>query len=198
MAESRPVRLPPADLHRHVLPTAPMDLKGLRVHATGFPAIRFRLSANHRFSHPDAAAGLLYLGEDLETCLWECFGDAILDPGSIIAESDWNIRCASRIVATDLKICDLTDLATRRKLGVDLSALKHPNLAIPQVWGLAIQSHPDAADGLRFLSRFTGRRCFALFERPGLIGRLKEIQLSLLSDLDEAEDFLEANSITLV
>jgi len=199
MGTFRPIRLPPADIALHELPTRSCELNVLRVHHVAIPAMKFRLSRKHRFSHPDAAVGLLYAGEDLETCLWECYGDSILEPVSEISKADWSARRLTRIVSSlPVKICDLAELATRRKLRMDLSALKNPDLAIPQAWGHAIQNHPDAADALRYPSRFTGKPCLALFDRPGLAGRCEETPLGALHELEEAAGFLETNSIALV
>lgn len=198
MSHSRPIRLPAADFDLKPLPVSDLDtLVALRIHSVRFPAISFRLNPNHRFSHAAAPGGLLYLGENLETCLWECFGDEILDH-SAIAKVDWGKRL-SKISATNRpRICDLTILSVRRTLGMDLSAMKHTELDVPQAWGLAIQNHPDAVDGLRYFSRFTGNPCIALFERPGLASQLRETPVSSLAELDTADDFLDANRIALV
>ena len=198
MPHSRPIRLPAADFKLKPLPVSQLDtLVAFRIHNVRSPAISFRLNPEHRFSHPAAPAGLLYLGEDLETCLWECFGDEILDH-STIAKVDWGKRLSEVASTTHLNICDLTLLSVRRTLGLDLSAVKHTELAVPQAWGFAIQNHPDAVDGLRYFSRFTGNPCVALFERPGFASRLRESSVSLLAELDTADDFLDANSIALV
>jgi hypothetical protein len=200
MSVSRPIRLPTADFDQKPLPLVSLNgLEVLRVHGMKYPAIQFRLNETHRFSHLAAPGGLLYSGEDLETCLWECFGEEILNPVAMISRAIWDSRKLSKIISrASFKICDLTQLSTRRFLGLDLSALKHTELDVPQAWGLAIQNHPDAADGLRYLSRFTGRPCLVLFERPGISAKLKEIPLALLPNLDETEKFLEANSIVIV
>ena len=200
MPHSRPIRLPAADFDLTPLPVSESEpLEAIRVHSVQFPAISFWLNPDHRFSHPAAPAGLLYMGEDLETCLWECFGDAILNKGSEITRALWQSRRVSRITfASPLNLCDLTILSVRRELGMDLSAMKHTELDVPQAWGLAIQNHPDAVDGLRYFSRFTGNPCIALFERPSLASRLRETPVSLLAELDTADDFLDANSIALV
>ena len=200
MPHSRPIRLPASDFDLTPLPVSETKpLEAIRVHSGQFPAISFRLNPDHRFSHPAAPGGLLYLGEDLETCLWECFGDAILDKGSEITRALWQSRMVSRITfASPPRLCDLTILSVRRTLGLDLSAMKHTELDVPQAWGLAIQNHPDAVDGLRFFSRFTGNPCVALFERPSFASRLRETPVSLLAELDTADDFLDANSVALV
>ena len=198
MPHSRPIHLPATDFHLKPLPVSVLNtLEAYRVHSVKFPAISFRLNPNHRFSHPAAPGGLLYLGEDLETCLWECFGDEILSH-SAIAKVDWGKRLSIIASTTQLRICDLTILSVRRTLALDLSAMKHTELDVPQAWGLAIQNHPDAVDGVRYSSRFTGNPCTVLFERPGLAAQLRETPVSLLAELDTADDFLDANSIALV
>ncbi len=198
MPHSRPIRLPAADFAHTSLPISELGtLEAFRIHSVRFPAVSFRLNPEHRFSHPNAPGGLLYMGEDLETCLWECFGDEILDHSSI-AKVDWGKRLSKISSTAHLRICDLTVLPVRRTLGLDLSAMKHTELDVPQAWGLAIQNHPDAVDGLRYFSRFTGNPCVVLFERPGLAAKLRESPVSLLTELDTADDFLDANSIAFV
>lgn len=198
MPHSRPIRLPAADFNLKPLPvSAPGALETFRIHSVRFPAVSFRLNPEHRFSHPDAPGGLLYLGEDLETCLWECFGDEILNH-STIAKVDWHKQLSTITWITAPILCDLTALPVRRTLGLDLSAMKHTELDVPQAWSLAIQNHPNAVDGLRYFSRFTGKPCCVLFERPGLAAQLQETPVSLLAELDTADDFLDANSIALV
>ncbi len=171
----------------------------LRVHGLKRPAINFRLNPAHRFSHPNAPAGLLYLGESCETCLWECFGDSILDPDSLIPSQQWiNQRVSEVTFKKPLRLCDLTQTAVRSALKVDLSALKHTDLTVPQAWGLAIQNHPEEVDGLLYNSRFTGERCLVLFERKTTASLLKSKISGKLIDLDEGERFLGDNQITLI
>lgn len=200
MPHSRPIRLPAAGFDLKPLPVSAVNPPDMfRVHGLQFPAISFRLNADHRFSHPEAPGGLLYVAEDFETCLWECFGDAILDKNSEINRALWGSKMLSRIESMiPLNFCDLATLSVRRTLGLDLSAMKHTELDVPQAWGLAIQNHPDAVDGLRYSSRFTGNPCIVLFERPGLASQLRETPVSLLAELDTADDFLDANRIALV
>jgi hypothetical protein len=199
MSVNRPIRLPEIAFAEADLPAVPLQPRNLlRIHSGKRDGAEFRLSENHRFSHPDAPGGLLYLGENFETCAWERFGDIVLE-GSGIGLSVWNGCRLSRIgFLQPLDICDLTELATRRALGVDLSALEHTNLDIPQAWGLAVQTHPSQPDGLRYLSRFTDKPCIALFDRPGISAKLSTEPLALLPDLDEAGAFLETHRIALV
>lgn len=200
MASPRPIRLPAADFDRKPLPVVTVgDLDALRVHGVPHPPVQFRLVPAHRFSHADATGGLLYLGFDLETCLWECFGDAIHGPDSVIPASVWMNRQVSRIRSSaSFRICDLTDVKTRNALKVDLSALVHTDLHIPQAWGLAIQNHPDSVDGLFYHSRFTNERCLLLFERDGVTAKLKSANEGDLADLPPAHAFLDEYKIALV
>ncbi len=200
MASPRPLRLPAADFDKIPLPVNTLKgLDSLRVHGSSYPPVQFRQVSSHRFTHPDAPQGLLYLGFDLETCLWECFGDAILNPGSAISRARWMNQRLSRIRSSAaLRLCDLTDFGTRAALRVDLSALSHPELDIPQAWGLAIQKHPEEVDGLLYQSRFTGKSCMALFGRPGILRKLRAAPEGDLSELESANLFLDKNRIALV
>jgi len=101
-------------------------------------------------------------------------------------------RKASEIhTKAELRLSDLTDLK------VDLSALKQPDLTIPQAWGLAIVNHPEKVDGFHFPSRFTGKRCNVLLDRKRFSSALKTKPISPLTDLQEAGNFLETNEIAL-
>ena len=78
MSSARAVRRPRPGFEALDLPVVAFAaLTLLRVHSRDYPAIAIRNSPVHRFSHPDAPAGLLYLGENATTCLWECFGDEL-------------------------------------------------------------------------------------------------------------------------
>lgn len=197
---TRPLRLPAPDFHNRPLPCIHLaSLQFIRVHGEHRPAISFRKIISHRFTHPDAPEGLLYLADDLETCLWECFGDAILDPGARIPLLKWSQSQTSEIQLNQpLPICDLTDLGTRRQLRVDLSALHHPDLVVPQSWGLALQKHPASLGGFFFPSRFTGRRCLVLFERPAVATKLASKPGKRLTEIVDAVEFIDRNQIKLV
>lgn len=142
---------------------------------------------------------MLYLGYDVKTCLWETFGDAVLNPGAAIASSRWMSRQLSVIqVKTELRICDLTETRVRSLLKVDLSALMHTNLDYPQAWGLALMNHPDMIDGIHYNSRFTNRRCTVLFGRENIRSVCRAMMIENLSDLEQGGSFLEENEIALV
>jgi hypothetical protein len=199
MAASRPIRRPRQGLSSVDLPVMrnpPREL--FRLHRKGHDAIYFSINPDHRFSHAACPYGLLYLGEDFFTCLWERFGDDILSPGSMVSFRLWATRSISRLMLPSLKICDLTDEQTRTRAGVDLSALTSSDLSVPQDWGLAIQQHPAGFHGLRYFSRFSGKPCIALFDRPGLTMGLRTSRVGDLLDYPDAELFLTQHQIALV
>lgn len=200
MSAVRAVRKPRPDFNSKDLPI--IEFKGLdtlRVHSKDYLAVGFRIVTNHRFSHPDAPGGFLYLGESLETCLWECFGDELLDSQDRLSASRWKFSHLSRVHSkATFRICDLTEENVRLALGVDLSALMHSDLTVPHEWGLAIQNHPSAVDGLRYLSRLNQEPSFVLFERPGIAAKLGETFIGALPDVNQATEFLVRKSIKLI
>ena len=200
MSPVRPVHRPRSDFATADLPVVILDgLERWRVHSRDFPAIRFRNVTSHRFSHPNAPEGLLYLGESVETCLWECFGDEWLETQSRLSASRWRNSLLSQVRSTaSLRICDLTDDQVRLALGVELGSLMNPELSIPQAWGLAIQTHPSTVDGIRYLSRFNHQPSLVLFDRPGSSIHLSETLIGTLPDVPEADQFLLERKIALV
>lgn len=169
-----------------------------RLHQTGLGAIHFALHPSHRFSHPACPFPVLYLAEDLATCLWERFGDDILNEGSPVPLSLWMSRSASRVRVPELCLCDLTDARTTTRAKVDLAALTSVDLAVPMEWGLRIQQHPAAFDGLRYRSRFNHEPCIVLFDRDGLASRLRATLVADLAGIADADDFLRQHHVALI
>ncbi len=200
MPRTRKTRLPASGFASLDLPVHSISPAGtFRVHSEARPPVSFRLNPNHRFSHRDSPTRILYLAEDTETCLWECFGDEILDPGALVSGARWLHSTLSRIRFTrPLRICDLTNLDVRRRLSIDLAAINNTDLSISQEWALAIQRHPASVEGLRYPSRFTNRPCLALFERLGLESKLESRPVAPLPSLPDADAFLTRNLIHLV
>lgn len=199
MPAARTIRLPAPGFASKNLPELRVEgLDALRVHGANHPPVQFRTVPGHRFSHPDAPSGLLYLGNASNTCLWEVFGDIMLDSCGISARR-WENSHLSRIRSdATFRICDLTNENTRLQLGTDLSALMSTDLRVPHAWGLAIQNHPAVIDGIRYLSRFDSLPCLVLFERPWMAGRLEAISLGTLHESAEANTFLTEHAISLI
>ena len=167
------------------------------VHQSKYPALFFSLNSGHRFSHADARFPCLYLAADIHTCLFERFGDKTYDNQMAIAQSIWDAHSLSRMQVPALEVCDLTSSKTLSALKVDLSALMHHDLALPQEWGLALQQHPAGFQGIQFRSRLNGKRCLVLFKRNSLEKRLHETLLDTLPNHPDAADWLDKHEVSL-
>jgi hypothetical protein len=192
----RALRLPPPDFNSRALPSIRLAAgQWCRVHPGSYNAIYFSKNIGHRFSHPQAPYGFLYLAKDVATCLWERFGDRLFDDQRKLPRSLWESMVISHVDIPPLKVCDLARISTRSELNVDLSSILHIDLSVPQLWGKAIQEHPDDVRGSRYLSRFTDRPCLVLFEKPGVV--LNEKCLGPLTDLTAAAKFLDQHKVAL-
>lgn len=199
MPNLRPLRLPPAEFPTLDVPVTPYPARTLwRLHGQGQSALYFSLNRQHRFSHADCPAKLLYLGEELTTCIWERFGDDVLNVSARVSMGLWSTRTLSHVQVPELRLCDLTDELTRSRAKVDVSALIHPDLSVPKTWGLAIQRHPANYDGLRYRSRFDNQPCIALFARALLIPLLRESPVTDLVDAPEADAFVTQHQLSLI
>ena len=195
-AAERPVPLPPADFNQRKMPVCQLPAAvWYRVHDVRFAAIYFSLNPGHRFSHLDAARKCLYLGSDIETCLYERFGDR-MNQEPRLPLSLWENGAVSEVSVPPLVICDLTSDRTRTLLGIDLSTVMYPSLKVPQAWGKALQEHPAKPAGLRYSSRFSARPCLCLFE--GATVALQDKKLGPLPQIKAANDFLETHRIALL
>lgn len=192
----RPLRLPSSNFSACALPSTHLEsATWYRLHPAAYSPLFFSKNINHRFSHPKAPLGCLYVGQEVTTCLWERFGDRLFDERRTLPRSLWEAMVISEIAVPALDVCDFTRVATRSELSVDLSALMHTDLSVPQVWGKAIQEHPSSLLGIRYLSRFTERPCLVLFDRPGLV--LESKKLCSLSHCLAAARFLDHNQVAL-
>lgn len=199
MAVRRPVRLPAPDFANRLVPVRLERARMFwRLHPARQEAIHASLDPGHRFSHPACPFPVLHLAATPATCLWERFGDDVLQTGSRVSCALWSGRALSPVRAPRLRLCDFTSTATRSRAGVDLAALHAHDLAIPQAWGRALQDHPAAFDGVRYPSRFDGKPCVAVFARPGLLARFASGAPIPLTESPDADAFLDHNAIALV
>lgn len=195
---SRPLRYPSADFANHPLPrTRQAARKWCRVHPAIYKGSHFSLLPTHRFSHPGCPHKLLYMAMEPAACLWECFGDRVFDNGHALPKTVWDDSVISLIELPELYLCDLGAARTRSALAVDLTALMHDDLSVPQAWGLAIQRHPSQVQGIKFRSRFSGTACLALFERGPIPAQLAETPLGPLNRFDPALNWLKRFKIAL-
>ncbi len=194
----RPIRWPGKDFSERELPVWEGVVTFARVHETGRSACYFSRNPAHRYSPADGPWPVCYVAETIETCLWERFGDDVLSPGARVSRSLWMTRSVTRGRVERLRICDLTDAVVRERCRVDLSALQHPDLSIPQAWSGALQEHPARYDAVRYGSRFDGGACLALFGREGMEQRVRLEGTQALSVMEEGERFLDERGIALV
>jgi hypothetical protein len=169
-----------------------------RVHRAGVPALDFQVLPFHRFSHASCPDPLLYVGPNIQTCLWEVFGDDVFLGNHTIAASKWSGRRVSQISVPELKVCALSLEQTREAAGVDKASLLAADLSIPQEWGLALQQHSAGFQAIKYTSRFVDQPCLALFDREGLQGKLKTRLLGDLEELEAAVDWLHARKVALI
>jgi hypothetical protein len=169
-----------------------------RVHWSGALAIQFGIKPHHRFSHKQCLFPLLHVGANLSACLWEYFGDDIFGGRHVISAAKWNGCSISRIGIPQLKVCAVSQEPTRNAMGVDKASLMASDLSIPQDWGLAVQQHPAAFEGIKYTSRFIDLPCLALFDRGGMADKLQETLLGELNTLDAAVDWLDEREVALV
>ena len=169
-----------------------------RVHRSSAPALDFGIRPFHRFSHSHCPCPLLYVGPNVQTCLWEVFGDDVFQGNRTIAGSKWSGRCISQISVPELKVCAVSLEPTRDAMGVDKGSLLAADLSIPQEWGLAVQQHPAGFQAIKHTSRFVDQPCLALFDRDGLRAKLTVKLLGELEGLDAAVDWLHERKAALV
>ena len=194
----RALRLPPANFSALKIPRGRQPARNwFRVHQSRFAAAHFSLSTNHRFSHKHCPYSFLYLGVDIDTCLFERFGDTAYDGNKAIPQTLWGAHSVSMVQVPEVHVCDLTNARTLSAMMADLSALMHYDISGPQEWGLAIQKHPANFQAIKFRSRFNGKACLALFHRDGLEKRLREKGPDRLTNDDGAVDWIEKHMISL-
>ncbi len=190
---------PGADFDQWVIPVTRQPRRiWFRAHKTGSPAISFGKLAHHRFSHPNCPLPLLYVGANIQTCLWECFGDDVFQGKRAISAGKWRGTCLSQIVVPELKVCAISQARTRDTMSVDKASLLAADLNIPQAWGLALQEHPAGFEAIKYSSRFLDQPCLAVFDRGGLQAKLRATPLGALTSLDAAVDWLEERKAALV
>ena len=141
---------------------------------------------------------MLYVGPNVQTCLWEVFGDDVFLGQRTIAAGKWSGRCVSQIRVPERRVCAVSLEKTREVMGVDKANLLATELSIPQEWGLAVQRHPAGFQAIKFTSRFVDQPCLALFDRDELKSQLHVKLLGNLEDWDAAVDWLHDRSAGLI
>lgn len=194
----RTLRLPPPDFDKLKIPRTQQPVRNwFRVHQTIHSPRYFNLNPAHRFSHKDCPYPTLYLGVNIDTCLFERFGDEAYDGAKTLSQSLWNAHSVSLLQVPPICLCDLTKPETLSALRVDLMALMNEKLEVPQQWGLALQKHPSNFQGIKYKSRFNDRACLAVFQRDSLENSMPDSALGALPALDDAADWLDQHRVWL-
>jgi hypothetical protein len=195
----RTIYKPSADFARRKIPVTVLDAGVLiRLHASHRPALEFGTRAGNRFTPENPPHGVMYLGEDLGTCIFEIFGDEMLTARTLVRAFKWMNCSVSLIAFPALRVCDFTDSVTTTAAGVDLASLMAHELEGPQAWSRAVMNHPLGFQAIRYASRFTGRHCLALFDLPDVCGSLAATSAGLLHEMSEAGRFLDEYEVTIV
>ncbi len=179
-------RRPPAWLKDRELPCVALDLAWFRCAPPSRPRLDWDNRPTSRFSGSDLPFRTLYLAEDTPTGFWECFGDDLLDRAPdtrSIPERTYRLRIVVQFgVPTGLRLLNVMDARTLRAIGADGATFKSA-YTITQPWADAIMRHPRSPDGIIYESRLNnGRRCLALFEKPGIDAHITTEMLRNLAD----------------
>ncbi|MFZ4778471.1 MAG: RES family NAD+ phosphorylase [Terrimicrobiaceae bacterium] len=196
---SRRIHLPPTDLpERKIRVQHRAAQTWWKVHPASRPPTQFSMNPAHRFSPPDGGFEVLYLASDIETCLWEVFGDEVFAGSRTLSYAAWSSRAVSSVEVPGCRLCNLNSAKTRSAMGCDMTALTHSDVAIPQAWAKAVQSLPAAFEGLLYQSRFTQKTCLALFSPPFTPSLLSPTACLPLNEQSEAVRFLTHNTLALI
>jgi sulfur carrier protein ThiS len=135
-------------------------------------AVLFSRNPEHRFSPENGPYEVLYLGQDEKTAALEVLGDRLYgttDQKAVdIPRIEWLVREFSNIsLPSRIKVADLFSQAGLEAARVDVTALAYDDLTVPQSWAESVMTHPDGFHGLLYGSRFTKKKCLALFAVHG-------------------------------
>ena len=136
----------------------------------------FHQTSENRFSLSDKSKGVQYLAESPHTACHELYQEE-----KFIDRSDFERDCMAEInIERDLRVFDATMLATHLNIAVgDLMGPKTAYL-VTQRLATALSKH---ADGLEYLSRYTGKPCVVLWSNhENGNGILSTLCVKLLKD----------------
>ena len=166
----RGLQRPPADFARRPLTVVDWQSEDL-VRASRLPTgePHFGRSGANRFddSRTPVRFGVMYAGESLLVAIGESvLHDTVLAGGYYdVAYSEIFDRYAWRFRGLSLELADLTGPALKA-LGADARLTSCTPYTIPQAWSRAIHAHPQAVDGILFMSRHINtQRSIAVFAR---------------------------------
>ena len=122
-------------------------------------------------AHPTARLPfrVLYVTEDLATGVFEKIVRDRFDlvPTRVLEPCDYHGHCAANISTAphnSLTLLDLTQ-GNAARAGVPTDVIGHSKHSAGQFFSSFVHANIPHADGLLYHSRFTGRRCIAIYER---------------------------------
>lgn len=187
-ASATALQLPPADLNLRPLPTFTVGASALaRISRRSSGEPFFGRTGGNRFDDPAGVYGVCYLGHGGQRqALMVAFAESVLhdqtatNGGFDIATGELDSRhVVSFSSSRKLRLANLTGAALKR-LGLDGRISTDVPYDLPQAWSAAIASHPDAVDGIAYVSRhYNTGRAVALFERSG--AKLKAMSYTAVS-----------------
>ena len=206
MADRELREAPPQDLFDKMdIPEKPFSLEpAYRLGDVTFPS-QFFASPRSRLTPVSGVFPCIYLGASRRTCVAEVWGDKFY-PQAKSGRTNFGIgaldAAKSRFRKFDqlpaLKICNVTDIDVREKLGIESGTFYAPSLVLPRTWAERVARHPKNFDGIFYRSRLTDEMCLVIWNRPG--GRDIEPDLKFVDDgpfLDCAESYRLAASCGL-
>lgn len=173
------VPLPPRDLAAIALRTVELSpTRLLRISRFGSGEPFFGRAAANRFDDPGRVKsrrfGTCYLGCSLEVALAETLlHDEMPEGGGFsVAVSEIENRWLVRFKGAPLQLADLTGAALKTLVGSGGISTIMP-YDVPQRWAAALHGHPDAVDGLVYMSRHVNdERAVVVFDRAaGKLGQ---------------------------
>ena len=141
------------------------------------PGKRFFAIASGRLTPSAGTVPCLYLAETQETSFYEIYGD-IVDAAQKrkqepkITKSELERRVFLRNAdPISVKLYDLTERKSAKKIGMDLATLYSPDVSFPRLFAQRLRDHPEKFDGIQYTSRHTQAPCMVLWATytPGLI-----------------------------
>jgi hypothetical protein len=134
-----------------------------------------------RFSGPELAYGVLYLGANPVACFWESgLGrdlNARIPDDMAISESDLKSRWEYhlRIKPKGLRIFNAGDAVARRSIGAKTAACFSSEHAVSRLWANALMN--AGADGILYEStRHSPGQCLALFQTKAAAASLSAVR----------------------
>jgi len=156
-----------------------------------------RLGRN-RFDLPDGRYGVLYTGEDLETCVIEVFGDRWLNERALSLRSLAKFEVLTFAVKAELYVADLTGPGLNL-IGTDANLFASNEYNLTQQWSRQLMAHLQSRDGLRYRSRKNPQKHnYAIYDTVGARAGLGVAQGRRLGALRELYPILDKYQVALI